>query len=161
MLANRVTRGAGYKYCHVAVADHSPLPEAAIILPDQRGADAVRAHEQVGGRYLRSGLRIRRVLTDNGRCDRSLDLPDACARMGIWHWRTKPYTPPTDGKAERCINALPERWAAARRYRSSAERAAPLPGSLAEYRHRRSPTLAGRTPLCRFFGVSDRSGQHN
>ena len=159
-LANRVKRAAGYEYCHVAIDDHSRLPDAAI-LPDQKAASAVRALEQVWGRYLREGVRIKRVLTDNGSCYRSLDFRAACARLGIEHWRTRPYTPRTNGKAERFIKTLQERWAYARLYRTNADRAAALPIFLTEYSQRRSPTLGGHTPLCRFFGVNNLSGNHN
>ena len=159
-LANAVKRGAGYEYCHVAVDDHSRLPDA-VLLADQRSGSAVQALEQVWGRYLRAGVRIKRILTDNGSCYRSLDFRAACARLGIEHWRTRPYTPRTNGKAERFIKTLQERWAYARLYRSSADRAAALPEFIAEYSHRRSPTLDGHTPLCRFFGVNDLSGNHS
>ena len=158
-LANRVKRGAGYEYCHVAVDDHSRLPDVAIHA-DQRAGSAVAALEQVWGRYLRSGVRIRRILTDNGSCYRSADFASACRRLGIRHWRTRPYTPRTNGKAERFIKTLQERWAYAKLYRSSSERAAALPGFLEHYSQRRSPTLGGHTPLCRFFGVNDLSGNH-
>ena len=157
--AIRKRRIAGYEYCHVAVDDHSRLPDAALFA-DQTGASAVAALEQVWGRYLRAGVRIKRVLTDNGSCYRSLDFRAACRRLGIAHWRTKPYTPRTNGKAERFIKTLQERWAYARLYRSSAERAATLPDFLEQYSHRRSPTLDGHTPLCRFFGVNNLSGNH-
>jgi len=153
-------RSAGYEYGHVAVDDHSRLPEA-LILTDQRGADAVRALEALWSRYLRAGVRIKRVLTDNGGCYRSLDVAAACERLGIRHWRTKPYTPRTNGKAERFIKTLQARWAYARLYRSSAERAAELPAFLDEYSHRGSPTLGGHTPLGRFFGVNNLSGNHS
>ncbi|HEV2010159.1 MAG TPA: IS481 family transposase, partial [Candidatus Limnocylindria bacterium] len=143
-LANAVKRQAGYEYCHVALDDHSRLPDA-VLLGDQRSASAVAALEQVWGRYLRAGVRIKRIRTDNGSCYRSLDFRAACDRLGIIHWRTRPYTPRTNGKAERFIKTLQERWAYARLYRSSAERAAALPDFLSEYRHRRSPTLDGHT----------------
>lgn len=159
-LAGSVKRRAGYEYCHVAVDDHSRLPDVAV-LADQRGQSAVRALEALWGRYLRSGVRIKRVLTDNGSCYRSADFADACRRLGIRHWRTRPYTPRTNGKVERFIKTLQERWAYARLYRSSSERAAELPVFLREYSQRRSPTLGGHTPLCRFFGVNDLSGNHN
>ena len=158
-LANRVKRHAGYEYCHVAVDDHSRLPTVAIH-GDQRSESAIQALKQVWGRYLRAGVRIKRILTDNGSCYRSLDFRAACLRLGIEHWRTRPYTPRTNGKAERFIKTLQERWAYARLYRSSAERAAELPGFLDEYSQRRSPTLGGHTPLCR-FGVNDLSGNHS
>ena len=158
--AVRRRRVAGYEYCHVAVDDHSRLPDA-LLLPDERGASAVRALEQVWGRYLRAGVRVKRVLTDNGSCYRSLDFRAACERLGVTHWRTRPYTPRTNGKAERFIKTLQERWAYAQLYRSSAERAAALPGFLTAYSQRRSPTLGGHTPLCRFCGVNNLSGNHD
>lgn len=158
-LANRLKGRTGYEYCHVAVDDHSRRPDA-VLLADQKATSAVQALEQVWGRYLHDGVRIKRILTDNGGCYRSLDFRAACQRLGIEHWRTKPYTPQTNGKAERFIKTLQERWAYARRYRSSAERAATLPDFIAEYSHRRSPTLDGHTPLCRFFGVNNLSGNH-
>jgi hypothetical protein len=54
-------------YCHVAVDDHSRLPTVAIHA-DQKSDSAIRALEQVWGRYLRAGVRIKRILTDNGSC---------------------------------------------------------------------------------------------
>lgn len=158
--AIRKRRVAGYEYCHVAVDDHSRLPDARV-LPDERAASAVQALEAVWARYLRAGVRIQRVLTDNGACYRSLDFRAACQRLRIQHWRTRPYTPRTNGKAERFIKTLQERWAYARLYRSSAERTLALPAFLAEYSQRRSPTLDGHTPLCRFLGVNNLSGNHN
>ena len=158
-LASAVKRHAGYEHCHVAVDDHSRLPIVARH-PDQKSDSAIRSLEQVWGRYLRAGVRIKRILTDNGSCYRSLDFAAACDRLGIEHWRTKPYTPRTNGKAERFIKTLQEKWAYARLYRSSTERTATLTGFLEQYSLRRSPTLAGHTPLCRFFGVNDLSGNH-
>ena len=158
-LASRVKGHVGYEYCHVAVDDHSRLPIVAMH-PDQTSMSAVSALEQVWGRYLRAGVRIKRILTDNGSCYRSLDFAAACRRLGIDHWRTRPYTPRTNGKAERFIKTLQEKWAYARLYRSSAERTSMLSRFLDEYSQRRSPTLGGHTPLCRFFGVNDLSGNH-
>lgn len=160
-LRDRTPGGAvGYEHCHVAVDDHSRLPDV-VILPNDRKDSAVRALEQVWARYLRAGVRIKRILTDNGAAYCSRDFAAACARLGIAHWRTRPYTPRTNGKAERFIKTLQERSAYARLYRSSAERAAALPAFLHQYSQRRSPTLGGHTPLCRFFGVNDLSGKHN
>ncbi|MDA1196146.1 MAG: IS481 family transposase [Planctomycetota bacterium] len=158
-LANALKRHAGYEYCHVAVDDHSRLPIVAMH-SDQKSTSAIRSLEAVWGRYLRAGVRIRRILTDNGSCYRSLDFAAACLRLGIEHWRTRPYTPRTNGKAERFIKTLQEKWAYVRLYRSSAERTSTLARFLDEYSQRRSPTLDGHTPLCRFFGVNDLSGNH-
>src|SRR5207245_7398789 len=132
-----------------------------LVAASERSESAVAALEPMWSAYLRHGVRIKRVLTDNGSCYRSRDFGAACARLRIAHWRTKPYTPRTNGKAERFIKTLQERWAYARLYRSDAERAAALPGFLEQYSQRRSPTLGGHTPLCRFFGVNDLSGNHS
>ena len=152
--------GSGYEHCHVAVDDHSRLPLVAIH-PDDRPASAVQALGATWSTYLRAGVRIKRVLTDNGSCYRSLDFAAACARLGIRHWRTKPYTPRTNGKAEGFIKTLQERWAYARLYRSSDERARALPAFLAEYALTPHTGLDGHTPACRFTAVNDVSGNHN
>jgi transposase InsO family protein len=150
----------GYEFCHVAVDDHSRWAETEL-LPDELAGSAVAALERVHARFLAAGVRLRRVLTDNGNCYRSLDFAAACRRLGIVHWRTRPYTPRTNGKAERFIKTLQKDWAYARLYRSTAERAAALPSFLADYRSRPNVGLGGHTPMCRFSGVNDVSGNHN
>jgi transposase InsO family protein len=148
-----------YEYCHVAVDDHSRLPLVQIH-PDELPASAVATLEHTWSTYLRAGVRIKRVLTDNGNCYRSLDFAAACARLSIRHWRTRPYTPRTNGKAERFIKTLQERWVYARLYRSSDERAQALPAFLAEFALTPHTGLDGHTPACRFAAVNDVSGNH-
>ncbi len=157
--ANARKRAAGYEYCHVAVDDHSRWPEV-LVASDERPAAAIAALEAVVARYASRGIRVRRVLTDNGNCYRSAAFPDACRRLGIEHWRTRPYTPRTNGKAERFIRTLQAEWAYARLYRTNEERAAALPDFLEGYRSRRSVALGGHTPMCR-FNVNDLSGSNN
>ena len=156
---SRVYRRAsvGYEYCHVAVDDHSRWSQV-LVAASERSESAVAALERMWSAYLRHGVRIKRVLTDNGSCYRSRDFGAACARLRIAHWRTKPYTPRTNGKAERFIKTLLDDWAYARLYRSSAERLAALPTFLQEYSHRPSIALAGHAPICRFVGVNNVSG---
>ena len=150
---------AGYEYAHVAVDDHSRWPDIVLAV-DERPASAVMALERVYQAYAQAGVTIRRILTDNGGCYRSLDFAAACRRLGIVHWRTRPYTPRTNGKAERFIKTLQADWAYARLYRSSEERAAALPAFVAGYRSRPNVALNGHTPGCR-FAVNNVSGNHN
>ena len=157
---DRKTRpGAGYEYAHVAVDDHSRWPET-FLTPDERPASAVAALRLTTAAYAQRGIRVRRILTDNGGCYRSREFAAACQELGIVHWRTRPYTPRTNGKAERFIKTLQSAWAYVRLYRSSGERAATLPRFLETYRSRPNVALGGHTPACRFV-VNDVSGNHN
>src|SRR5258705_837846 len=66
-------------------------------------------------------------MTDNGSCYKAFDFRDACQEIGLKHKRTKPYTPKTNGKAERFIQTSLREWAYAQAYNTSNERAAELP----------------------------------
>jgi len=154
-----IRRRVGYELLHVAVDDHSRLP-SVVIAQDERPQTAVRALEALWSTYLRSGVRIKRVLTDNGNCYCSRDFREACSRLGIRHLRTRPYTPRTNGKVERFIRTLQDGWAYAQLYGSSRERAAALPAFLDHWRHRPSTVLQGHTPACRFTAVNDLSGSN-
>ena len=63
-------------------------------------------------------------MTDNGSAYRSQPLRQACTRLGIAHKRTRPYTPKTNGKAERFIQTSLREWAYARAYQDSDQRSA-------------------------------------
>jgi transposase InsO family protein len=156
---NTQRRRPGFEYCHVAVDDHSRWPEVAILGDETPGA-AIAALEGAVASFARAGVRVRRVLTDNGNCYRSLDFAAACQRLGIRHLRTRPYTPRTNGKAERFIKTLQADWAYAQLYYSSDERTAALPAFLDGYRSRPNVALGGHTPMCRFLSVNDLSGNH-
>ena len=71
----------------------------------------------------RSHGTIDRVLTDNGVGYRSFAWRDLCVELGIVHTRTRPYTPRTNGKAERFNRTLLDEWAYVRTYRSDLQRA--------------------------------------
>jgi len=89
------------------------------------------------------GIEVERVISDNGACYRSFVHAESCRELGIRHLRTRPYRPRTNGKAERFIKTLTERWAYGAIYRSSAERRAALPGWLNHYNFtRRHGSLA-------------------
>ena len=89
-------------------------------------------------------------MTDNGNAYRSHDFRNACASAGARHLRTKPYTPRTNGKAERFLQTIMRECAYAHPYQSSQERAAALPRWLHLYNvHRPHTALDGKPPISR------------
>ena len=101
---------------------------------------------------------MKRVLTDNGACYRSLAFAEALGP--IVHKRTRPYRPQTNGKVERFNRTLLEEWAYAQVYRSEADRAAAFPDWLHHYNHHRGHTsLRGLPPISR-VGATNLCGQY-
>jgi transposase InsO family protein len=141
--------GIGWEYLHVAVDDHSRVAYVEL-LPDEGGAT-------VGGflrhalRWFRArGVRIRRVLTDNGSGYRSASFRATCRALHVRPRRTRPYTPRTNGKAERFIQTALREWAYARPYYTSADRARLLSGWLDHYNAARPHrSLEGQSPMSR------------
>jgi transposase InsO family protein len=89
-------------------------------------------------------------MTDNGSCYRSFAWRDACKALGIKHIRTKPYTPKTNGKAERFIESSLREWAYAKAYENSEQRARELPHWLHHYNwHRPHAGIKGHKPISR------------
>jgi transposase InsO family protein len=146
-----VTRSprAGWQYLHVAVDDHSRLAYAEV-LPSERREDAVAFLWRAVAWYREQGLRPEAVLTDNGTAYRSHRWRDRCRELGIRHLRTRPYTPRTNGKAERFIQTMLRQWAYRYVYPTSAHRARALSGWLRWYNRRRPHgSLSGRPPISR------------
>jgi transposase InsO family protein len=83
--------------------------------------------------YASLGVTVERVMIDNGSCYLSRAFGQACNKLGLKHIRTKPYTPKTNGNAERFIQTSLREWAYARAYDSSDERTAELPRWLHSY----------------------------
>ena len=110
----------------MAIDDHTRLAFSQI-LSDERSSSAVAFLRAAVAYYRLLGVRIRRLLTDNGSCYRSHAFRKACRRLGIRQRFTRPYTPRTNGKAERFIQTALREWAYARSYHSSQQRAAHLP----------------------------------
>ncbi|OQP82923.1 IS481 family transposase, partial [Rhizobium rhizosphaerae] len=77
--------------------------------------------------YASLGVTVTRVMTDNGSCYKAKDFAKACKALGLKHIRTRPYTPKTNGKAERFIQTALKEWAYARSYPSSEHRKMNLP----------------------------------
>ena len=96
------------------------------------------------------GVKVERVMTDNGSCYKSHAFAKACKRLKLKHVRTKPYTPKTNGKAERFIQTALREWAYARAYETSDQRAADLPLWSHLYNwHRPHGGINDQTPISR------------
>ena len=148
---------AGWQHLFVAIDDATRLAFARIY-PDETADSAIAFLTACDRFYRRHGIQIERVLTDNGTCFKRR-WHDACSERGIAVRKTRPYRPQTNGKAERLIRTLLERWAYAYTYTTEAERAQALPDALDSYnRYRPHRALAGQTPLQR---VNDLSGTNN
>jgi transposase InsO family protein len=135
----------GFEYVHVCVDDYSRLAYAEV-LPDQKTTTAIGFLNRAVAFYRRRGIRVERVLTDNGSAYVSALHALACRKLGIRHSRTRPYRPQTNGKAERFIRTLIAGWAYAAIYRSSQERTAALDDWLWHYNHQRRHSALGHQP---------------
>jgi transposase InsO family protein len=145
----RKTRGAGYEYLHIAIDDHSRLAFAAI-LPDQTHRSAIHFFLMARAHYACFGFSIRRVLTDNGSCYRNQTFRMVLHQQHIKHRFTRPYTPRTNGKAERFIQTALREWAYARSYDNSSDREHNLQPWLHDYNfHRPHASLNLNTPASR------------
>jgi transposase InsO family protein len=143
------TDGAGWEYVHVAIDDASRVAYSQV-LADEEGDSAAGFLRAAVAYYAGLGVSIREVLTDNGVCYRSKLFARACADLGIRHRRTRPYTPRTNGKAERFIQSALREWAYARAYRRSDQRNTELARWLHGYNwHRPHASLAGQPPVTR------------
>jgi len=142
-------RDAGWEYVHVAIDDCSRVAYCQV-LPDEEGVSACAFLRAAVAYYAGLGVTIREVLTDNGVCYRARRFAETCAALGIRHLRTRPYTPRTNGKAERFIQSALRGWAYARAYGTSAQRINALPRWLHGYNwHRPHTSLAGQPPTSR------------
>jgi transposase InsO family protein len=142
-------RGIGWEHLHVAVDDASRLAYTEI-LPAARKSRAIAFLERALVWFARHGVTVERIMTDNGNAYRSHAFRAACARAGVRHLRTKPYTPRTNGKAERFLQTVMRECAYAHAFQSSQARAAALPRWLHIYNvHRPHTALAGQSPISR------------
>jgi transposase InsO family protein len=148
------SRGAGWEFVHVCLDDASRIAFAQV-LPDERKESAVAFLQAALAYYASLGVSILRVMTDNGACYRSEAFARTCRRLGLKHLRTRPYTPKTNGKAERFIQSALREWAYARPYPTSDQRAAELPAWLHRYNwHRPHGGIRSQTPISR-LGLSE------
>jgi transposase InsO family protein len=143
------SRGAGWEFVHVCIDDASRVAFSQI-LPDEKKESAVDFLKAAIGYYRRLGISVARVMTDNGSCYRSKAFRKACTDAGLKHIRTKPYTPKTNGKAERFIQTSLREWAYATAYPNSDDRKAALDPWLHNYNwHRPHGGIKSQTPISR------------
>jgi transposase InsO family protein len=135
----------GWEYVHVAVDDATRMAYVEV-LADEKAKTAVGFLGRAVRFFRRHGIRVERVLTDNGSPYRSTIHALACRILGLRHLRTRPYRPQTNGKAERFIRTMLGGWAYGAIYGSSAERTAALDGWLWRYNHERPHGSLGRKP---------------
>jgi len=149
------SRGAGWEYVHVCIDDHSRIAFSQI-LPDEKKESATAFLEAAVAYYNRLGIIVEQVMTDNGSCYISSAFAKACRKRGLKHIRTRPYTPRTNGKAERFIQTALREWAYARAYQSSDQRARHLPDWLHAYNwHRPHGSLKAKPPISRLRLTED------
>ncbi len=138
-------RVTGWEFVHVCVDDATRLAYVEV-LPDEKGATAAGFLRRAVDWFKGMGIGVERVLSDNGACYRSAVHAQACTELQMHHLFTRPYRPRTNGKAERFIQTLTNRWAYGAIYGSSAERTGALPGWLDHYNFRRGHGSLGHQP---------------
>ena len=156
------SRGVGWEFVHVAIDDHSRIATSEIF-PDEKASSAVAALKAAVRFYKRLGITVERVMTDNGSCYKANAFRKACQDLGIRHIRTKPYTPKTNGKAERFIKTALQEWAYARAYPTSEIRAKNLPKWIHDYNwHRPHGGINSLKPIQRIgLNRNNLLRQHN
>lgn len=130
------TRGIGWEYVHVAVDDATRLAYVEV-LEDEKAVTAAGFLTRAVAHFGDYGIRVERVMTDNGSCYRAIVHALACKALGIRHLRTRPYRPRTNGKAERFIRTMLTGWAYSAVYQTSHQRRRALPTWLHSYNHHR------------------------
>jgi len=143
------TWGAGWEFVHVCIDDASRLAFSQV-LPDEKKESAVAFLKAAVAYYASLGIKVTSVMTDNGSCYKSFAFREACHKLKLKHIRTKPYTPKTNGKAERFIQTTLREWAYAKAYENSQQRADELPSWLHRYNwHRPHGSLKYQPPISR------------
>lgn len=146
-------QGLGWEFAHVCVDDASRLAFVEM-KPDEKAVSAVAFLRAAVAYYDRLGVAVTRVMTDNGACYKAFAFREACREacreLGLRHIRTKPYTPKTNGKAERFIQTALREWAYAKPYEHSDRRTEELPRWLHHYNwHRPHGGIQAKTPISR------------
>jgi transposase InsO family protein len=143
------SRGIGWEFVHVCIDDASRVAFTRI-MPDEKKGSAIAFLKAALAYYASLGVTVERVMTDNGSCYRSRAFARACRQLKLKHIRTRPYTPKTNGKAERFIQTALREWAYAQAYPTSNHRGAELPIWLHRYNwHRPHAGIKCQTPISR------------
>jgi transposase InsO family protein len=154
--------GAGYEFLHVAIDDHARVAYGELYR-DERGLSAARFLARLVGYYRRLGVKVARILTDNGSAYRSRRFARACRRLGLKHSFIKPRRPQTNGKAERFIQTALREWAYVPHYIDYRDRAKALLPWLHRYNwHRPHASLDYHPPIRRLgLSMNNLSALHN
>ena len=140
-------RGVGWEFVHVAIDDASRIAFSRVMKTERRGC-AIAFLKAAVAYYASLGITAERVMIDNGSCYKAFAFRRACKRLGLRHIRTRPYTPRTNGKAERFIQTALREWAYARAYQTSRQRAAELPLWIHRYNwHRPHGSIGSMPPI--------------
>jgi transposase InsO family protein len=141
--------GVGWEFVHVCVDDYTRLAYVEV-LPDEKGATAAAFLRRAAAWLNAQGVTVERVMTDNGSGYVSKDFAAAIAEIRTRHLRTRPYTPRTNGKAERFIQTMLREWAYGRPFQTSYRRRAALPAWLRRYNEGRPHAgIGGAAPITR------------
>jgi transposase InsO family protein len=156
------SEGAGYQFLHIAIDDHARVAYGELYR-DERGLSCGRFLARLVGYYRRLGVKVSRILTDNGTGYRSKRFRRACLRLGIKHSFTRPYRPQTNGKAERFIQTALREWAYVRIYSNYRQRAKAWLPWLHRYNwHRPHASLDHHPPIRRLgLSMNNLSDLHN
>jgi len=141
----RSTRGAGYECVHICIDDHSRWAFARV-LPDEQQGTTTRFLENALAAYRGIGVEVKRLMTDNGPAYRSRRFNAVLQREGIKHVYTRPYTPRTNGKAERFIQTMIREWAYAMPYANDISRTLALTDWINHYNKQRPHGSIGNLP---------------
>jgi transposase InsO family protein len=148
------SRGAGWEFVHVCIDDASRIAFSQV-LPDEKQGSAMAFLKAAIAYYASLGVTVTGLMTDNGSCYKAHAFRDLCKALGLKHIRTKPYTPKTNGKAERFVQTSLREWAYAQAYQTSDDRAAELGPWLHRYNwHRPHGGIKSHTPISR-LGLSE------
>jgi len=150
----------GWEFCHVAIDDYSRLAYVEV-LDDERATSAIGFLRRARSFFADHGIRVERVMTDNGSAYISTAHAIACRALHVKHLRTRPRRPQTNGKAERFIRTMLGGWAYARIYGSSLERRAALDRWLDFYNRRRPHGALGRQPPVSRLGGNNLLGSYS
>jgi transposase InsO family protein len=149
--------GAGWEMLFVAIDDHARIGFTQMHA-DERTPAAVAFLRDAVAYYGRLGVRVQRLLTDNGSAFRSRVFRAACAELGVRHKFTRPYRPQTNGKAERFIQSALREWAYGIAYNHSTERTKMLAKWQHHYNwHRPHAGIGGQPPMSRLKPASGKN----